>query len=169
MTLNKDGLEAAHAAYAKTTGGMLEGHPMANAITAYLAARPAPDHAGLASRVFYPVNNPSAWPDGFNQNISDLLREAATALSAASPAPLEGVRVKDTDLIDIVSNLARAAWNLCDGTANENPPEVDQQDWDRLSAALDRIEALPPVPGVVAGPGAKIEYALLSAIVGSAK
>jgi hypothetical protein len=38
MTLNKDGLEAAHAAYAKTTGGLLEGHPMANAIRAYLSA-----------------------------------------------------------------------------------------------------------------------------------
>lgn len=38
--LSEEGLEAAHAAYAKTTGGLLDGHPMANAITAYLSASP---------------------------------------------------------------------------------------------------------------------------------
>ena len=33
-------LEAAHAAYTKTTGGILDGHPMTNAISAYLSALP---------------------------------------------------------------------------------------------------------------------------------
>lgn len=36
--LDEKGLEAAHAAYAITTGGKIEGHPMANAINAYLSA-----------------------------------------------------------------------------------------------------------------------------------
>lgn len=69
------------------------------AITAYLSARPAPDHAGLVERLAYRVNNPSAW-DTFDQGGSDLIAEAATALSAASPAPLEGVTVQlDEDAI----------------------------------------------------------------------
>lgn len=64
-------------------------------------------------------------------------------------------------VLDIVA-LVLAAWNLCDGTANENPPEVDQQDWDRLSAALDKLDLLPPVPGVISGPGARVEHFLLN-------
>lgn len=62
---------------------------------------------------------------------------------------------------DIVA-LVRAAWNLCDGTANENPPEVDQDDWDTLSAALYKLDRLPAPKGVIAGPGAKVEYFLLT-------
>lgn len=91
---------------------------------------------------------------------ADYERRVLSALAPQPPAADQEPRQEAAEIIAIVSNLARAAWNLCDGTANENPPEVDQRDWNRLSEALDRIDALPPVPGVIAGPGAKIEHAL---------
>ena len=40
-------------------------------------------NAGLVERLRYTAGNPSAWPEGFDQNISDLLAEAAMALSAS--------------------------------------------------------------------------------------
>ncbi|HWU19341.1 MAG TPA: hypothetical protein VN155_16795 [Devosia sp.] len=68
-------------------------------------------------------------------------------------------RVTD-ELISDIRDLIRVAWVLCDNTANENPPEVDQQDWDALSKALDKLDQLPTPPDVIAGPAAKVEYAL---------
>lgn len=78
MTIDKDGLAAAHEAYAKTVGGTMEGHPMANAITAYLSALPNTGDE-LVARLRYRVNNPSAW-ESFDQDGSDLMREAADAI-----------------------------------------------------------------------------------------
>lgn len=46
MTQQSKGIEAAHQAYAKTTGGLLSGHPMENAITAYLEATKPEGEAG---------------------------------------------------------------------------------------------------------------------------
>ncbi len=86
MTIDQKALEKARDAYRRETLPVYPIVPanhdkaLETAITAYITGLPASDHAGLASRVFYPVNNPSAWPDGFNQNISDLLREAATVI-----------------------------------------------------------------------------------------
>lgn len=39
--------------------------------------------------------------------------------------------------------LGRAAWSLLDNTANSDPPEVEQADWDKLSAAMMRLDELP--------------------------
>lgn len=41
--LDEKAVAAAHEAYAKTTGGLLDGNPMANAIRAYLSATALPD------------------------------------------------------------------------------------------------------------------------------
>jgi hypothetical protein len=58
----------------------------------------------LADRLFYRVNNPSAWPHGFDEEASELFREAAAALRASS-----GVEVK------------RLEW----GKTSYGRPEVD--------------------------------------------
>ncbi|WP_156458096.1 MazG-like family protein [Devosia epidermidihirudinis] len=67
-------------------------------------------------------------------------------------------------LITDIRELIRAAWTLCDNTGNENPPEVDQGDWNKLSAALDKLDQLPEVPDLVAGPATKAEYVLTRAL-----
>lgn len=40
----------------------------------------------LADRLNYVVGNPSAWPEGFNDSVSELIREAVSALRALSPS-----------------------------------------------------------------------------------
>jgi len=47
-------------------------------------------------------------------------------------------------LVEATREVVRAAWNLCDNTANANPPEVPQEYWDGLSSALDKLEGLIP-------------------------
>ena len=55
-----------------------------------------------------------------------------------------------------VCNVLNMAWCLLDSTANENPPEVPQEDWNALSESMDKLEALIPAsegpcwPGVAA-------------------
>ncbi len=50
---------------------------------------PISDDRPLVERLEYVVGNPSAWPEGFNDNISELIREAVQSLRAQG-----GVRVK---------------------------------------------------------------------------
>ena len=75
----------------------------------------------------------------------------------------EGVAV-----VNDVVNLIRAAWELCDST--EGTPIVGTdgvmtfttptEEWDKLSAALDRLDMLPDPPGLFAGPATKASHAL---------
>jgi len=54
-----------------------------------------PDYAGLAQKLHYRVENPSAWSEGFDQEASDLMEEAATALRTLLESKAELERERD--------------------------------------------------------------------------
>lgn len=92
--LDAKGLELAHEAYAKTTGGMLGGHPMANAITAYLrAALTTTDIGRLATWLEEQAQD--AQMDDLHRT-ADKLSQAASALSASEARIAELERDMDT-------------------------------------------------------------------------
>lgn len=92
--LDAKGLELAHEAYAKTTGGMLGGHPMANAITAYLrAALTTTDIGRLATWLEEQAQD--AQMDDLHRT-ADKLAQAADALSASEARIAELERDMDT-------------------------------------------------------------------------
>jgi hypothetical protein len=58
----------------------------------------------LVNRLFYRVNNPSAWPEGFDQSGSNLFGEAANRIEAQEKLiqEVEGylVRIAEMDEVD---------------------------------------------------------------------
>lgn len=69
-------------------------------------------------------------------------------------------------LLDLIGELGREVFHLIDGceTSGEKGEEVhtiDGNNLERVSAVLDRIEALPfEEPGVILGPGAMLQVAI---------
>jgi hypothetical protein len=90
MILDTQGLAAAHESYAKTVGGMMDGHPMANAIQAYLAALPAAstELAARLRRIFLGDDHDrgcqgrhSSCSCGYDSRIQDAVDQAADAIT----------------------------------------------------------------------------------------
>ena len=86
-SLDPKGLQAAHAEYHKTLGGLADGQPMENAINAYLSASTTPSGEVEGLETYRPclrpngrVNDPGMTPDADGQWVR--LSEASTALAS---------------------------------------------------------------------------------------
>ena len=90
--LDEKGLEAAEAAWRASVEPTCK-LMLRTAIRAYLSATALPDGMEVVRKLRYRVENPSAWPEGFDQSASDLMRDAADALSQAQSA-LAAMRVE---------------------------------------------------------------------------
>lgn len=71
--------------------------------------------------------------------------------------------MKKDDVIKMLIEVARSAWNLADNTCEEDTEKqtiftIDEHDFDRLSKALDALDDLPePGPNLVGTGPAKAE------------
>ena len=108
--LDEKAVTAAHEAYAKTTGGLLDGNPMANAIRAYLSATALPDgmeidwwilpdnsmaFSGAGWAVYSKDVGPEGWEEGEYDAWQESVKTAvpAVTLSQAQSA-LTAMRVE---------------------------------------------------------------------------
>lgn len=85
--------------------------------------------ASLVERLHYRVNNPSAWPEGFDQGGSDLFAEAVAALRALEPQQEEAVTCKACDGSGSNPLLHEAALHpckACRGTGYAHPTPVQK-------------------------------------------
>jgi hypothetical protein len=75
----------------------------------------------LADRLFYRVNNPSAWPHGFDEAASELFREAAAALRASSGVEVKGLEWGKTSYgrpeVDTIVGVYRVFEHMSGGWA----------------------------------------------------
>lgn len=179
MTIDQKAIAAAAQELRKGIYQIADSDPyedaVARIVTAYIAALPASDHAGLVERLerearAFDTDNGSD-PEA-DAGTAKILREAATALSAkASPAPLEGVRVKP---LEWKQNGATSLWTgeLAFGAYYTAYDEGNGWRCVRgqfLSEAGDDEIAFGAKPFVLAAAQSDYEARILSAIVGSAK
>jgi Lar family restriction alleviation protein len=107
----------------------------------------------LADKLSYRVENPSAWPEGFDQAGSDLFREAATTIRAFSIAsnPLQSVLPCPFCGGGSVSvhgpRGSLGAWVACSSCGLETPTETGVTTeqafayWNRRASALESTPA----------------------------
>ena len=119
----------------------------------------------------------ACWPKLTREIAEDLTTGEAVAAfwnrrAALSPAPqaLAGEAPADAPtfmaIVDLIGELGREVCNLMDGTEESGPVgastfTVDPPSFARVSAVLDRIDALPfEEPGYILGTGAMLQAAL---------
>lgn len=157
--ITEEMVKLAHEAYAKTTGGILRGHPMHNALTAAFASMPSQggewvmaDLVEVMAEVTYEADPRSGhwaeWSelDSSDPTRSEFIRASSKALSALDAA---GYAVVPKEMVGALRGLLRSEYEseepgLCDCIDNSGTPYQSQYLADQITMAEAALAQVKP-------------------------